>query len=97
MRHLPQNIQQFGRMTRPFAIVGLHRAKEQFQLLNRYAIARQYAQHLYEQICNKKRDRESERDREKERERDREHVMLVCLFGVCAKMFNGYENVADAA
>lgn len=58
MRHLPQNIQQFGRMTRPFAVVGLHRSEEQFQLLDRYAVAGQYAQHLDEQIWNSEREGE---------------------------------------
>lgn len=43
-------------MTRPFAVVGLHRSEEQFQLLNRYAVAGQYAQHLDEQICNRERE-----------------------------------------
>jgi len=41
MWHLPEDVQQLGRVTRPLAIGGLHRPKEQLQLLHRYAIAGQ--------------------------------------------------------
>lgn len=50
MRHLPEDVQELGGVTRPLAVAGLHCAEEQLELLNRYAVAGQDTQHFDEEI-----------------------------------------------